>query len=404
MHTQSDHAETFYPLSVFATDAVRGGELPMWLPYSFGGVPVMELGLTGLLYPPRLAAMLVFSPIRQHDFLLVTHVLGAGLAMYALLRLWGASAAGAVLGAIAWEASGHNAFWLTVEHVALVAAWLPVMLATATIAIRKLSFGWSAAAAGALSMAVMAGNAHYAYLSGLALASFFGISAITCATRSFRRGETRRALRALLLPAVSLLLAAALTAGYWLPLAGWLGNIHRQPVSLGAQLSGAISLEALGRAMIRPSRVFGLTLPGSDFSGFAFTGLPAAVLALASIFRRSTVVLFGFLLAGFSLSVALGFATVVSLLRSLLPFIGTMHLHAFLYLSCFGIAALGAMGATELAERLVRWRAGSMLGPLVILVFVGFEARQVISVFRQVNPRHPVTQQWLFPRTDLIQN
>ena len=401
MHTQSDHAETFYPLSVFATNAVRSGELPMWLPYNFAGVPVMELGLTGLLYPPRLAAMLVFSPIRQHDFLLVTHLLGAGLGMYGLLRLWGASPAGAAIGAIAWEANGHNAFWLTVEHVALVAAWLPVMLAAATLAVRKLSFGWSVGTAVAFSMAVFAGYVHYVYLSGLVLGSYFGASAVTSAVRCFRRRDSRKAWRALALPVVSLLLTSLLTAAYWLPLASWLNDIHRQPVSLAAQVSGSINLTGVLHAILRPSRVFGLTLPGADFSGFAFTGATSAVLALISIFRRSRFVLFGFLVAGLSLLVALGYTTIVWLMRSLLPFIGTMHLHAFFYTFCFGVTVLAAMGATELGERLGRWRTGSLLAPIVILGLIGIEARQLISVFRQVNPRHPVAQQWLFPATEL---
>ena len=96
---QADHAETFYPASVFATNALRSGQFPMWLPYSFAGIPIMEVGLgIGLLYPPRLLAMFVLSPIHQHDFLLFTHLLLAGLGMYALLRCWGANVVGALLG------------------------------------------------------------------------------------------------------------------------------------------------------------------------------------------------------------------------------------------------------------------------------------------------------------------
>src|SRR6266496_1318551 len=33
---QTDHAEFFYPTSVFATNAIQSGQLPMWLPYNFG--------------------------------------------------------------------------------------------------------------------------------------------------------------------------------------------------------------------------------------------------------------------------------------------------------------------------------------------------------------------------------
>src|SRR5258705_2973643 len=41
-YPQTDHAETFYPASVFSTNALRSGQFPMWLPYSFSGIPIME--------------------------------------------------------------------------------------------------------------------------------------------------------------------------------------------------------------------------------------------------------------------------------------------------------------------------------------------------------------------------
>src|SRR6266481_9620038 len=72
---QTDHAEFFYPTSVFATNAIQSGQLPMWLPYSFGGVPQTEIGVgNSLLYPPKLLLMTVFSPTRQHDIVLFTHL------------------------------------------------------------------------------------------------------------------------------------------------------------------------------------------------------------------------------------------------------------------------------------------------------------------------------------------
>ncbi|HEU4387545.1 MAG TPA: YfhO family protein [Blastocatellia bacterium] len=403
-HTQSDHAETFYPLSVFATNALRNGELPMWLPYNFAGIPIMELGLSGLLYPPRLALMLVLPPIRQHDLLLISHVLAAGLGMYALLRLWGVSASGAALGAIAWEASGHNAFWLTVEHVAIVAAWFPIILAASTLSVRRLSFGWSAATGAAFSMAVLGGYAHYAGLTGIALAGWYGSLTLGRAIRHYREREFGLAVRSLSLPAVSIVVAAAFTACYWLPLLGWLGDVHRHPLSLETQLSTVLRPEVVLSALIRPSQLFGLALRGADFSGFAFTGLPAAILALISIFKRSSAVVFGWILTLCSLSVALGGGLVLSLLRLLFPLFKTIYPHAFFFLFCFGVSVLGAFGLTVLETLLSRVRAGSLLAALAVVLVIGVDARQLISVFRQVNPRHPASQEWLFPPTDLIRS
>src|SRR5205807_4624419 len=43
-YPQTDQAEVFYPNSVFVTNAIRSGQLPLWFPYSFGGIPLAELG------------------------------------------------------------------------------------------------------------------------------------------------------------------------------------------------------------------------------------------------------------------------------------------------------------------------------------------------------------------------
>ena len=155
--SQTDHAETYYPLSVFATEAWRNGELPMWLPYSFGGIPIMELGMTSLLYPPRVILLSFFNPIRQHDLMIFLHLLVAGLGMYALLRCWGANAQGAVAGAFIWQFNGHNIFWLVIEQMALVAAWLPLILLAGTLAVRRRSFKWAVAAGAGLGVALYSG-------------------------------------------------------------------------------------------------------------------------------------------------------------------------------------------------------------------------------------------------------
>src|SRR5260370_17883611 len=116
--TQTDHADGLYPVSAFATNAVRSGQLPMWLPYSFNGVPIMEADMgTGLTYPPQLLAVTILSPIRQHVLLLVSHLLLAGFGMYALLRCWGANVLGAIFGAVVCQFNGHSSFFLEFEFV-----------------------------------------------------------------------------------------------------------------------------------------------------------------------------------------------------------------------------------------------------------------------------------------------
>ena len=105
----------------FATNALRSGQLPMWLPYSFNGSPIMEADGCGIDLSPANAGATVLSPIRQHDLLLFTHLLFAGLGMYALLRCWGTNVLGALFGAVVWQFNGHSAFFLVFEF----SLWLP---------------------------------------------------------------------------------------------------------------------------------------------------------------------------------------------------------------------------------------------------------------------------------------
>src|ERR1051326_2049378 len=214
-YPQTDQADAYYPPSLFASNAIRSGRFPMWLPYNFGGLPAVALGLSGWLYPPRLLVITLMSPIRQHDFLLFTHLLITGLGMYGLLRLWGANLLGAMLGAFVWELHGHNAFWLIVEHVAFAATWLPLILFAATLAVRRRSFKWAAAAGASLAMAFYTGSLHYVYLNALALAGWYLIITAYAFIRSLRDGKTRLALMYLSLPICTLTVTLALGAACW---------------------------------------------------------------------------------------------------------------------------------------------------------------------------------------------
>jgi Bacterial membrane protein YfhO len=409
-YPQTDHAETFYPNTVFATNAIRSGQLPMWFPYSFGGVPLLELGLSGWLYPPRLLAMVLMDPIRQHDFLLFTHLLMAGIGMYALLRLWGANVLGAILGGMVWELNGHNAFWLILEHVALAAAWFPLMLLAATQTIRRQSFKWAVAAGAALAMALFTSSLHYVYLSALVLACWYAALAAVAATKLLRERKRRSALICLSLPACSAIVALALGAAYWLPFMRQLPFVHREPSTLEYQVGEAISVKAFASALVSPESAAGPAGKPADFPGFAYTGVIALMLALAALivaltrlFRRSAPVVLAVVVCCLSLGFALGLSPLVSFLRSALPFFGTLHPHAGFYLFCFGMAVMAAFGMTEVGRFITRIRRLRRLVFPAACVLVLIESSQLISFARAITPQQPEKPEWLFPETRLIQ-
>ncbi len=87
-----------HPARVFLDRSLkRDGQIPLWNPLALGGHPYLATEATGVAYPPKMALSLLFGPTWVHDLFLVGHLLVAGLAMFALMKGFGAGVAGALL-------------------------------------------------------------------------------------------------------------------------------------------------------------------------------------------------------------------------------------------------------------------------------------------------------------------
>lgn len=402
-YPQTDHAEFFYPTSVFATNAVRSGQLPMWLPYTFNGVPEMEIGVAnGLLYPPRLLLMTVFSPIRQHDLLLFAHFLIAGLGMYALMRCWGANALGAVFGAIVWAMNGHRAYYLTYESLVIAAAWFPLMMLGATLAIKKQSVPWAVATGAALGMCLL-GNTYFAYVSAWVLTCWYLVLIVPVSRRLFLEQRPRSVVFCLSLALISAVIALGLGAASWLTLFSALARVNRGSETLQQQLRLAIPLGSFLRALLLPQSAGGVANKGGDVASFAFVGTPALVFVLAGFLRRSAPAFFASATGLISVGIVLGLRPLIGFLRLVLPQFSAMHLtHVGIFLFCFAVAALAAFGITEVGK-CFRGSDSQRLSFLKIaLPLIAVEALQLILFTWIINPSQPAQSQWLFPETPLI--
>jgi hypothetical protein len=400
---QTDHPDGLYPVSVFATNAVRSGQLPMWLPYSFNGIPLMEADMgAGLTYPPQLLALTILSPIRQHDFLLFTHLLLAGFGMYALLRCWGANVLGALFGAVVWQFNGHSAFFLEFEFLAVAAAWFPLMLLGATLAIRKQSWRWALATGVALGMSVLHGVQHWEYLGAVVLACWYAPLALLAARRFFLQGARRSALLCLALPVISAVTAAALSAAAWLSLLALLSHVHRQVNTLDQQVGNVMPLKLFIRGLFFPLSSVAPERTGPDWPSLAFVGTPALILVLAGLFRRSAPVIFATIMGLGSLGMIFGLRPLFFLLRLVFPYFGALRPIDAYYILCFAVAVLAAFGLSEISRRFdgpgVRKRL--LLG--LACPLIAMECIQLIMFAWITNPTHPVKPEWLFPETPMI--
>ncbi|HEX7313219.1 MAG TPA: YfhO family protein [Pyrinomonadaceae bacterium] len=93
------------PLRVAAANITLDGNLPLWNPYIFGGMPLFASAQGGLLFPPNWFYLL-FSPQAATNLMVVTSYVIAALGAYLYARRAGASVAGAVVTSLAWQWGG----------------------------------------------------------------------------------------------------------------------------------------------------------------------------------------------------------------------------------------------------------------------------------------------------------
>ena len=214
----SDICYFFEPAKSFMHDSLRAGRLPLWSPYIFCGYPIAAEGQIAAFYPPSLLISWLLPSPGAINWLIVSHLLLAALAMYLLARALGLQSFSACLSAVIFSFSGY--LFVHIHHVSLIcaAAWLPVVLLFIERARRNLPLN-GALAGLAWGAAALCG--HPQTLFHISLAAIFWI-----VWRSIQRrresgpGALRRAgaLTALVfflgigLSAVQLLLTADLSA------------------------------------------------------------------------------------------------------------------------------------------------------------------------------------------------
>jgi hypothetical protein len=150
-------------LAWFAARSLGRGELPLWDPYTYCGIPVYANLTMQLFYPPALAVFALGNLIGLRHLLyllqwqIALHVLAGGVFTLMLLRRLGTGTAAALAGASVYSLGAY--FASQAQHLGAVdaAAWLPLAwLAVVELAER---FRWRCLGllAAALALSFLAG-------------------------------------------------------------------------------------------------------------------------------------------------------------------------------------------------------------------------------------------------------
>jgi hypothetical protein len=165
----SDLAVTHWPNAHFARRALwQDGQFPLWRPTIMSGTPFAANPLSQLYYPPNWLLLFLPAIPLEVGFNLsaLAHLWLAGAAMYGLMRRGvGAGVWGALVAAVAYEASPKLLAHLGAGHVGWVQAWgwLPLVVLCCLEmlksnrgqvgrAARARAVGWGVAAGGALAV------------------------------------------------------------------------------------------------------------------------------------------------------------------------------------------------------------------------------------------------------------
>ncbi len=124
-----DFANFGYPLAWHVQQSYRAGEIPLWNPYNFAGIPFLAQWNTLALYPPSLIYILLPLPWSLNCFNLLHLYLG-GLGMFCLARRWLRDGRAASVAGVAYAFSGLMVSSLMWPNNMAALGWLPFVLFT----------------------------------------------------------------------------------------------------------------------------------------------------------------------------------------------------------------------------------------------------------------------------------
>lgn len=171
----SDTVEQFYPWHYLADESIKGGQLPFWNQYNFGGEPLLANMQLGFFYPPNLILFSVLPVSSAFGFSFILHLFFAGSSTYFLAKRAGLKGLAAFLPGVVFIFSGYFMGHIYAGHYGQVcsASWIPMVLLVLDQALRKQSWKWGLVLGGAVGVQFLAGHIQITIFSGFVCAVYF---------------------------------------------------------------------------------------------------------------------------------------------------------------------------------------------------------------------------------------
>jgi len=120
----------------FIVQAIHNQQIPLWNPYLFAGLPFLAAGQHSALYP--LSILFYILPLaRAYGYFTVLQLFLAGLFTFIYCRVIGVNRFGALIAGITYMLSAFFVVSVVFTMIIAAAAWLPLLLTTIEIVVRK---------------------------------------------------------------------------------------------------------------------------------------------------------------------------------------------------------------------------------------------------------------------------
>jgi hypothetical protein len=376
----------------FVAQSLARGELPLWDPYTYCGMPFYANLTAQVFYPPALAAVFLSNWTGGRHLLyflelqMLAHVFLGGALTYWLLRRLGVTRAAAVTGATIYQLGAYMAS--QTQHLGAIdaAAWLPLAWLAVISLAGSFQWRWVAGLAFALAMSILAGfpaSTAVVFVSCFLLAAFMAV---------LRRASWKLA-AVVAASAVWAVLAAAIQVLPTLQLSRLSVAQYRSDF---LRSGGGMPVESLV-SLARPN-YYGIfqfdggswKLPWDPTFLYTYCGIPALLFVVLGIaFRRNRYTVAFALLTFCAALWMLGDSTPVGrTMFLLLPDAVRAPLYAQFALCGFslGMAVLAGLGADSFLWGRARWIQAGVVAVVAADLILAGSGRPMNTVDERADP------------------
>ncbi len=150
-----------YPVRVFAATSMAMGEIPLWNPYTFGGMPFMADIINSVFYLPCIAlvafvknGMLNYYPLQ---LMVLLHFPLAGVSMFFLARSFSLKPVPSLFAGVSYMLTGFMVLHAIHQPVVTLAAWIPLIVLSFRRALGDTGWTWVFIAALVLGHSTLCG-------------------------------------------------------------------------------------------------------------------------------------------------------------------------------------------------------------------------------------------------------